>query len=76
MEAMDRLILDLKQKLGMTVVLVTHEVPSIFRLADRVIFLENGEVLFEGHLKDALHSPAVPLQEFFRKGKGESTLTS
>ncbi len=72
MSALDELILKLKHVLGMTIVLVTHEVPSIFRLADRIIFLDTGRVIFEGPLADALQSTNPIIREFFEKGKGEN----
>ncbi len=72
MSALDELILKLKHTLGMTIVLVTHEVPSIFRLADRIVFLDQGRVVFEGTLDDALQSSVPAIQEFFAKGKGEN----
>lgn len=37
---LDELILQLNQTLGMTFVVVTHELPSIFRIADRVLVLD------------------------------------
>jgi phospholipid/cholesterol/gamma-HCH transport system ATP-binding protein len=62
---LDRLILNLKNQLGITIVLVTHEVSSILRLADRIIFLDNGRVIFEGPLADALTSEIDLIREFF-----------
>ena len=57
LEALDSLILQLKEQLGMTVIMVTHEVSSIFRLADRVVFIEDGRVAYEGspHIQQGLH---------------------
>ncbi len=63
--ALDDLILKLKQQLNITVVMVTHEVESIKRLADRIIFLHEGKVVFEGPLKDALASDIPVLHNFF-----------
>jgi len=39
---LDELILLLKQTLGMTVIVVTHELPSAFRIADRIAMLYQG----------------------------------
>ena len=44
----DKLMMDLAQKLGVTSVVVTHEMDSAFRIADRMIMLDNGVVLKEG----------------------------
>jgi phospholipid/cholesterol/gamma-HCH transport system ATP-binding protein len=70
MSALDELIVNLKRLLGMTVVMVTHEVASILRIADRIVFLEEGKIIFTGTLTDALESDIPSLKEFFSKGKG------
>jgi len=72
LEALDRLILNLKNQLGMTIILVTHEVSSIFRLADRVIFLEEGRVSYEGDLERALESDIPAVSSFFNKARGKT----
>ncbi|NQU76696.1 MAG: ABC transporter ATP-binding protein [Planctomycetes bacterium] len=41
----DQLIIDLKHKLAVTSVVVTHEMDSAFRIADRMIMLDQGKVL-------------------------------
>ncbi|MGK7394322.1 MAG: ABC transporter ATP-binding protein [Candidatus Cyclobacteriaceae bacterium M3_2C_046] len=66
---LDRLIKNLKEQLGITIVLVTHEVSSILRLADRIIFLDKGKVLFEGTLSEALSSEIALIDNFFHKGE-------
>ena len=64
---LDHLIVNLKELLGMTVIMVTHEVNSIRRMADRVIFLEKGHAVFSGTLDEALESPLPSLKEFFAR---------
>jgi phospholipid/cholesterol/gamma-HCH transport system ATP-binding protein len=41
----DRLIIDLSKKLGVTSVVVTHEMDSAFRIADRMAMLDKGRML-------------------------------
>lgn len=41
----DRLIVDLTRKVGVTSVVVTHEMDSAFTIADRMIMLDKGRVL-------------------------------
>ncbi len=69
--SLDNLILNLQKLLGMTVIMITHEVSSIFRVADRIIFIDEGKVIFEGSLAEALKSKNKFLIEFFRKGRGD-----
>jgi len=41
----DQLMMDLSGKLGVTSVVVTHEMDSAFRIADRMVMLDRGKVL-------------------------------
>lgn len=43
--AIDELIIDLSKKLSVTSIVVTHEMDSAFRIADRMVMLERGRVL-------------------------------
>ncbi len=69
--SLDELILKLRKLLGISVIIVTHEASSILRIADRIVFIEGGTVLFEGGLEDAMMSSIVPVREFFDKGRGK-----
>jgi len=69
--SLDNLILNLQNLLGMTVIMITHEVSSIFRVADRIIFIDEGKMIFEGSLAEAVKSKNKSLMEFFRKGRGD-----
>lgn len=66
LEDLDELFLKLKKQIGISIILVTHEVSSIRRLADRVIFLDRGRVLFEGPLEQALQSNKPQIKSFFK----------
>ena len=63
--ALDELLISLKDKLGMTLVVVTHEVGSIKRIADRVTYLHEGSVLFCGTLSEAMESQIPEIKNFF-----------
>jgi phospholipid/cholesterol/gamma-HCH transport system ATP-binding protein len=71
LEALDTLLLKLKIQLGMTILLVTHEVSSIFRLADRIIFIEEGRVTYQGNFPTTLNTSHPARSEFFSKAKGK-----
>ena len=67
---LDRLILDLRRDLGLTFVVVTHELASILAIADRCIMLDHGAqgVIAAGDprlLRDASDDPRV--RAFFRR---------
>ncbi len=67
--SLDKLILNLKQKLKMSIVIVTHELASIHRIADSIIFLHKGKMLYHGSLKDAGNANIPEIDEFFETGK-------
>ena len=67
---LDELILDLARNLGITFVIVTHELPSIFVVADRVIMVdkEHRTIIAEGtpqELRDTSENPFV--RQFFNR---------
>lgn len=67
---LDQLIVRLSRSLGITFVVVTHELPSIFAIADRVIMLDRRTkgVIAEGkpaELRDRSEDPWV--RRFFRR---------
>jgi phospholipid/cholesterol/gamma-HCH transport system ATP-binding protein len=73
---LDRLILDLRDALGATIVIVTHELPSIFAVADRCIVLdrERRTMVAQGRpadLRDRSDDPFV--RAFFRREPMEAT---
>ena len=46
------LIIDLKQKLGVTSVVITHDMHSAFKIADHIAFLYEGQILLYGTPED------------------------
>lgn len=63
----DELILKLKRAFNMTTVVVTHELASVFKIADRIAMLHEGQIVALGtpeELRDNAH-PIV--QQFFNR---------
>lgn len=76
---LDNLIRRLSRSLGITFVIVTHELPSIYAVADRVIMLDKRvkRIVAEGRpeaLRDGSDNPWVR-QFFHRQAEGEPTQT-
>ncbi|MDQ3295287.1 MAG: ATP-binding cassette domain-containing protein [Myxococcota bacterium] len=60
----DRLIRELADKLGMTAIVVSHDPPSIFGVADRVAFLYRGVVHVVATPAELRASPDPVVQQF------------
>ncbi len=67
--ALDKLILELRDQLGISIVLITHAVSSILRIADKIIFLDQGEVIFKGRIEEAIDSDNQLIHDFFDKAQ-------
>lgn len=67
-EGLDRLLLKMRDNLGMTLVIVSHTIASIQRIADHVVFIDNGDVLFEGSYKEARKTGIEQIDYFFEMG--------
>jgi len=69
----DMLILDLTKKLNLTSVVVTHNMESVFRIADRVAFLYQGKLL-EVSTRQQIKNSKNPIVQQFIKGEIEGPI--
>ena len=60
----DTLTVDLTKKLGLSAVVVTHDMTSAFRIATQMIFLFEGKVLASGTPEEIKSNPNPFLQQF------------
>jgi phospholipid/cholesterol/gamma-HCH transport system ATP-binding protein len=60
----NHLIRDLQRQLGLTSVVVTHDLASAFYVADRIAFLYEGRIRFTGTPAEARATTDAPLHEF------------
>jgi len=65
----DTLTVDLTKKLGLSAVVVTHDMTSAFRIATQMIFLFDGKILASGTPDEIKANPNPYLQQFI---KGEA----
>jgi phospholipid/cholesterol/gamma-HCH transport system ATP-binding protein len=73
---LDDLILELRDSLGATVVVVTHELASIFAIGSNAIFLddESKTITAQGPPRDLLANPPNDrVREFLTRGAGDSS---
>ncbi|MEP7454917.1 ABC transporter ATP-binding protein [Phyllobacterium sp. SB3] len=62
----DQLIADLRDTMGLTVYMVTHDLDSLFAVCDRIAVLGNKKVLIEGTIEDMLAFDDPWVKEYFR----------
>ena len=70
----DQLIIKLNKLLGVTSVVVTHEMDSAFRIADRMVLLDRGKFIVSG-TADEMKNSTDPLVKQFVYGLTEGPLT-
>lgn len=64
---LDRMVLELSHALGITFVVVTHELPSIFSIANRVIMLHDKKIVAIGNPLDLRHHENEVVRKFFNR---------
>jgi phospholipid/cholesterol/gamma-HCH transport system ATP-binding protein len=65
--ALDELIIKLRDVLGMSVVIITHEVESAFKIADRIAVVEDGEIVFTGSLSEVKNHESSYIQNLLTR---------
>jgi phospholipid/cholesterol/gamma-HCH transport system ATP-binding protein len=68
---LDDLILNLRHLQEITFIIVTHELESIRKIADRVIMLDRGNVVFSGTVAEAERSEIARVRQFFQREADE-----
>ena len=64
-ESILNLLKDLNRKLGITIVIITHEMAVIKTIADRVAVMENGRIVEEGSVYDVFSNPQAEITKKF-----------
>ncbi len=64
--AVHSMISDYQKKFGFTTILVSHEIPDIFYISQRIAMLQDGQILFEGSPEEIQQTPNPVVQEFIR----------
>ena len=66
--AINKLIRNLQSRLGVTSIVVTHDIQSAFTVGDRIAFLSEGRILFDGTVEEAKGSTEPLLRRFLEGG--------
>ena len=72
--AIDDLILSLRDAMGMSIVVVTHELESAFRIADRICVLDKGHILMTGTVDEVKASDNERIQNLLNRRTEEEIL--
>lgn len=61
------LLVDINERLGLTIVLITHEMHVIRKICHRVAVMENGKIVEQGEVLDVFRRPQQPITKRFVK---------
>lgn len=65
----DSLILKLRSMLGLTIVMVSHDLKSIYDTLDRVAIIDNKKIAYEGTLDEVTSVKSEFIETFFKGAK-------
>lgn len=68
--AFDELILNLQKTMGLTIVMITHDLDSLWKVTDRVAFLGQGKVLAVEPIAELVKSSEPQIHEYFQGPRG------
>jgi phospholipid/cholesterol/gamma-HCH transport system ATP-binding protein len=63
-DSINRLIRRLQERLGVTSIVVTHDMKSVFDVADKVAYLHEGRIYFDGTPEELRQTNDQVLQDF------------
>lgn len=64
---LDELILSLRDAMQMTIVVVTHELESAYKIADKITVLDQGEILMTGSVAEVRNSSNQRIQSLLQR---------
>jgi phospholipid/cholesterol/gamma-HCH transport system ATP-binding protein len=73
-DIINELILKLKRELAVTTVVVTHDMKSAYKVANRIIMLHNGRIVADGDADHIRNHPHPVVQQFIHGQVGEDDL--
>ena len=66
-DGVDQLILDMKADLGITFVVISHDIVGAFRVADRIAMIQGGRIIAEGDPEALRSSPDQRVRAFLQR---------
>jgi phospholipid/cholesterol/gamma-HCH transport system ATP-binding protein len=74
--AFDELIAELKEALGLTVFLITHDLDTLYTICDRVAVLADKKVIATGTIEELLATDHPWIQEYFNGPRGRAAVAA
>lgn len=74
--AFDRLTRELKETLGLTVFLITHDLDTLYEICDRVAVLADKRVIAVGTIPELLETDHPWIEEYFNGPRGRAAQAS
>jgi phospholipid/cholesterol/gamma-HCH transport system ATP-binding protein len=75
-DIINELILKLQRELGLTSVVVTHDMPSAYKIANRIIMLHHGKIIADGNADHIRNHPHSVVQQFINGRVDEEDLAA
>ncbi|MHC5155579.1 MAG: hypothetical protein ACYSO3_05580 [Planctomycetota bacterium] len=75
-DVINELILKLKEQIRGTSVVVTHDMKSAYKVADRIVMLYNGRIIADGNADAIRTHPHDIVQQFIHGRVGDSELAA
>ena len=75
-DVINELILKLKKELGMTSVVVTHDMKSAYKIGDRILMLHEGRIIADGDAEYIRNHPHSVVQQFIHGQVSEADLAA
>lgn len=72
--AFDSLVLELSRALGLTIMMITHDLDSLYAICDRVAVLADKRVEVVAPIRELLDHPHPWIQEYFHGPRGRAAL--
>jgi phospholipid/cholesterol/gamma-HCH transport system ATP-binding protein len=73
-DIINEVVLKLQRELGETAVVVTHDMTSAYKIADRIIMLHNGKIIADGDADHIRNHPHPVVQQFIHGQVSEDDL--
>ncbi len=73
---LDELVLNLQATMGLTIVIITHDLDTLWTVTDRVAFIGEGVILDVAPLAELVKNPHPLIKEFFSGSRGRTAEAS